>query len=96
MCDSVAARRGGVTLMLGVYRFLREASAAERLSVLQFTHMAWSTLEDTPVFLLRPCEVKNETEQRSDGSGSGMCCRYSLVSQGDAKSARQRNPISAL
>ncbi len=29
-----------VTLMLGVYRFLREASAAERLSVLQFTHMA--------------------------------------------------------
>lgn len=29
-----------VTLMLGVYRFLREASAADRLSVLQFTHMA--------------------------------------------------------
>lgn len=41
--------------MLGVYRFLREASAADRLSVLQFTHMAWRTLEDTPVFLLRPC-----------------------------------------
>lgn len=43
--------------MLGVYRFLREASAADRLSVLQFTHMACRTLEDTPVFLLKPCDL---------------------------------------
>lgn len=45
-----------VTLILGVYRFRREASAADKLSVLQFTHMACRTLEDTPVFLLRPCK----------------------------------------
>lgn len=47
-------------MMLGVYRFLREASAADRLSVLQFTHMACRTLEDTPVLLLRPCECSRE------------------------------------
>lgn len=51
-----------VTLVLGVYKFRREASAADRLSVLQFTHMAWRTLEDTPVFLLRPCECVSERQ----------------------------------
>ena len=46
--------------MLGVYKFLSEASAADRLSVLQFTHMAWRTLEDTPVFLLKPCDTDKD------------------------------------
>lgn len=58
--------------MLGVYRFLREARAAERLSVLQFTHMAWRTLEDTPVFLLRPYEVWKDTEQEREESFSDL------------------------
>lgn len=49
------------TFVLGVYRFLREANAADKLSVLQFTHTAWRTLEDTPVFLLRPWEGILET-----------------------------------
>lgn len=34
----------------------------DRVSVLQFTHMACKTLEDTPVFLLKPCDCVQQKQ----------------------------------
>lgn len=76
-----------VTLMLGVYRFLREASAADKLSVLQFTHMAWRTLEDTPVFLLRPCKCVWERHRQGGGTFSAGKFKLSLSVKQNAQSA---------